>query len=556
MSFRALAVHFSAALFLSWAGKVAAQTAAPSATTNQPVAESRYTVAGTESLGSPTPESVSIGTTAPDVNTGVTTTKPGLLPTDVATAAPADDVVSDCPCNITPRFCDIGCCCDVIDCNVTDLSSVFAGCQAEESYAVCVESWLVFRGNVDPALITGNGSLFCVRDKGDVLDQQSPPALPKLPKLQDSYSFSLQGPLSSSLTRRAFYRADDVILTYYSRSSVIDVLRQPSPGGATAMCLDRNPAKFLRSGSLFCSRSVTRQSCLSDPGLSARSYFSDISLLKVSLFGLQVTLIPLSEWPDPLVQDGSCLNVVSQVGGHLFWAFPSLRALATPPPTVAPPPTTGLKSGAPLTGRFSSQVQPLTVQGVSVGGDCSTGPQARTPVLFQQNYMTGCTLRSVSHNCSELRSQLYGILRGVSTPDVVAMNAGGQRDWTRVITQDCAPPTPEETCDSGCLVPLSLSVHVLWAKRGLLSLPYSQILGAGFRFRCQSVTCPLSAPLAVTTQVTFAEATVYRTPAGGRKLPPDLWRRAKEPPLNRGTCSCALLGSIVGLTGFILSMTV
>lgn len=44
---------------------------------------------------------------------------------------------------------------------------------------------------------------------------------------------------------------------------------------------------------------------------------------------------------------------------------------------------------------------------------------------------------SQSSDCSELRSQIYGVLQGLATPDVIAMNFGSQLDWTRVITQEC-----------------------------------------------------------------------------------------------------------------------
>lgn len=44
---------------------------------------------------------------------------------------------------------------------------------------------------------------------------------------------------------------------------------------------------------------------------------------------------------------------------------------------------------------------------------------------------------SPSSDCSELRSQIYGILLELATPDAIAMNSGSQPDWTRVITQEC-----------------------------------------------------------------------------------------------------------------------
>lgn len=49
------------------------------------------------------------------------------------------------------------------------------------------------------------------------------------------------------------------------------------------LCLS-SLAEFLRSASLSCSRMVTRQSCTADANLNARSYFSDMSLIKVSKF--------------------------------------------------------------------------------------------------------------------------------------------------------------------------------------------------------------------------------------------------------------------------------
>ncbi|KPP56930.1 Tectonic-3-like, partial [Scleropages formosus] len=577
---------------------------------------------------------------------------------------------SDCPCDVTSRFCDIGCCCDVIDCNIADLSSVFTGCETEQRYGVCVESWLMFRGNVDPALITVNESVFCVRPQGNsaslrrspalsflgslmerflpmhISRAQTPsrsstllaagdpteqqvlpvlPVLPYLPKVQDSYSFSAQALQSSSPADRGFYMVilclrltgstfvDDVILSYYSGLSVIGVLRQPSRGTSTSLCVERNPARFLRSGSLSCSRLLTRQSCLSDPGFSARSYFSELSLLKI-------TVLPLAEWPEPHLENGSCFNVVSKSSAEelrTLYASPQveytvrytsgglvtkvtvnvtltdsdvdvqllqqhavryqvrvLLPLATPSPTPASTPAVGLKLGAPVTGRFNNKIEPvsfaemlkLTVQGVPQGGDCLNTPHARVPLLFGQNYITGCTFRAIPKNCSELQSQLYGVLQGVSTPDVVAMSAGSRPEWTRVITQDCISVPTEGLCQSGCVVPVSLSIQILWAKRGRLSLPQNYILGAKFLFSCRNVKCPLIAPVAVTTEVTFSEATVYPAPPRGQpqphwKFPFGFFSRGADerdsgPVLNCCACSKALWGSTAWLLGFILSVIV
>lgn len=36
--------------------------------------------------------------------------------------------LAGCLCDVTPDFCDIGCCCDVMDCGLLNLSSVFNNC--------------------------------------------------------------------------------------------------------------------------------------------------------------------------------------------------------------------------------------------------------------------------------------------------------------------------------------------------------------------------------------------------------------------------------------------
>ncbi|XP_023659468.2 tectonic-3-like [Paramormyrops kingsleyae] len=519
------------------------------------------------------------------------TTDAGLITTDV----PIKRSIG-CSCDISPQFCDIGCCCDFIDCGVSDLNTVFSGCETVESYAVCIESWLMFRGNVDPSLIAVNETFFCVKSLEDNLTiQQSRPALSWLPEIQDFYSFAEHRVQSSSPAARAFYKADDVILTYYNSSSLLGVFRQPSPGAGTDSCVDWNPGRFLRSLSFSCSRSLTAQSCLTDPSLNARSYFSGISLLKapfsqnVSLPGFTIPVVPLSEWPEPSIQNGSCLNVVSKVQHILQYTSSGTiikvtvnvtltdsnmdlqllqqhnvtYQLATPSATRGPTATVGLKPGASVIARFTDRVEPLTIQGISPGGECSSSLLSRAVILFPQNYITGCAYSSFSRSCSELRSQLYQILRGTSTPTFVAMNAGTQPNWTGVITQDCFSSPPDDSCESGCLLPLSLSVQLLWAQRGLLSLPQSQILGAKFLFRCKAVQCPLTTPLTVMTEVTFSDATIYPVPPRGQpepdwKVPFGFFSRGADEQENMPVLNCsgytdALWLCTLWAVGFILS---
>ncbi|XP_032358354.1 tectonic-3 isoform X2 [Etheostoma spectabile] len=491
------------------------------------------------------------GTTAVDSRstTALTASQAPLVVSEEPPATTVQPLVASegCLCDLTPDFCDIGCCCDTVDCGIANLSTVFTGCPQKAISGVCIEKWLMFRANVDSSLVTVTDSLFCVRPKDA---PQSLPALPQYPTLGDSYHFSPPAPTGSSHSRD-FYRVDDVIQTYFSSSSVRSLLHQPSPGAATALCINRNPAKFLRSVSLSCTRMLTPQSCTTDPNLKARSYFSNLNLIKIPIVeaaqvsDLLIPVTPLTDWPVPSEQNNSCVNVVKNVEfvigytgrGELTYATVNIVLadvdpnqlllqthsvqfqLATPSPTPKGPiPAVGLRVGSPVIGRFDGEVKPLTTLGLSQSGECSSDPSRRAVVLFKHNTVTGCTFSSPSSDCSELRSQIYGILQGLATPDVMAMNSGSQPDWTRAITQEC-PVSLQETCELGCVLPYSLSVRVLWARQGLLDLPQNYILGAKYLFQCQNFKCPQSSPIALTTEVTFVDTTVYPEPPRGLSQP-------------------------------------
>nr|XP_046232277.1 tectonic-3-like isoform X2 [Scatophagus argus] len=506
-----------------------------------------------DSIGVGTTEAVTVDSTVD--STAITTLTVSEAPT-VVTEAPSatttQPVVTSegCLCDLTPMFCDIGCCCDTVDCGIANLSTVFTRCPQKAISAVCIEKWLMFRANVDSSLVTVTESLFCIRSEDKA--PQSLPSPPQYPALGNSYHFSPPAPTSSSHSRD-FYRVDDVIQTYLSSSSVRGLLRQPSSGAAAALCINRNPAKFMRSVSLSCTRILTPQSCTTDPYLSAGSYFSNLSLIKIPIVeqaqvsDFLIPVTPVSDWPAPSEQNSSCVNVVTKVEfvigytgrGELTYATVNVVLadvdpnqlllqthsvefqLATPSPTPGEPiPAAGLSVGSPVIGRFDGEVMPLTTLGVSQSGECSS-QLSRASIHFTHNTITGCMFSSSSGDCSELRSQIYWILQGLATPNVIAMNWGSQPDWTRVIIQEC-PVSLQETCESGCVLPHSLSIQVLWARQGLLDLPQSYILGAKYLFQCKSFKCPMPSPIALTTEVTFVDTTVHPEPPRG--LPQPNWK--------------------------------
>ncbi|XP_034426228.1 tectonic-3-like isoform X1 [Hippoglossus hippoglossus] len=521
-------------------GAVTAATPAPGGTWDP---TGVWTTQVTETVSTVVTEAVS-----PEV-TEAWSTEAAAVSTESPPAATVqpEEAPQACLCDLTPGFCDIGCCCDSVDCGVANLSTVFTGCPQKALSGVCIEKWLMFRANVDSSLVTETDSLFCVRSEDKAA--KSFPALPPYPALGASYHFSPPAPTSSSHSR-PFYRVDDVIQTSFSNTYVRGLLRQPSPGAAATFCINRNPAKFLRSTSLSCTRMLTPQSCTSDPYLNARSYFSDLSLIKIpfaettQVSDFLIPVRPLSEWPAPVQLNNSCFNVVEKVEfiigytgrGELTYATVNIVLADVDPNQLllqthsvqfqlvtsssspgGQTPADGLRVGSPVIGRFDGNMATLTTLR-SQGGECSGDPSGRAPVLFPYNIITGCTFSSPSRDCSELRSQIYGILQGLATPDEIAMNSGSQLSWTRVVTQEC-PVDPQETCESGCLLPNSLSIQVLWARQGLLHLPQSYILGAKYIFKCRKFKCPGSSPLVLTTDVTFADTTVFPNPPRGSPQP-------------------------------------
>ncbi|XP_028331317.1 tectonic-3-like isoform X2 [Gouania willdenowi] len=522
----------------------------------------------TSSATSPTPGLWTETMEPTEVNTTEETTPfPALNFTENATIYSSEEPTAEAPlvttaqpvwtqpgclCDLTADFCDIGCCCDNADCGVANLSQVFVGCPQTPVSAVCVEEWLIFRANVDSSLVTVTDSLFCVQVK----DNTAKISLADLqyPTLGNSYHFSPSQPMVTTHHSRNFYKVDDVIQTYFSNSSVQNVLRQPSAGAAALFCMNRNPAKFLRSVSHFCTRTVTPQLCTTDPGLSARSYFADLSLIKIPISDISpgpevlIPVTPLSDWQAPSKINNSCLNAVKRVEfvigysgrGELTHATVQLSLadvklnqllmqthaikfqLAEPRPTLGEPiPAVGLQPGSPVIGRFDGEVKPVTSLGVSEAGECLSDPSNRSPILFTYNTISGCTFSSSALNCSELQSQIYRMLQGLAAPDAVAMNSGSKPDWTRVLVQDC-PVALQETCETGCQLPNALSIQVLWARQGPVDLPQSYILGAKYVFKCRKNKCPLSSPLTLTTKVTFADTTVY--PVAPRGFPQPRWK--------------------------------
>ncbi|XP_043982988.1 tectonic-1-like [Gambusia affinis] len=105
--------------------------------------------------------------------------------------------------------------------------------------------------------------------------------------------------------------------------------------------------------------------------------------------------------------------------------------------------------------------------------DCLKGPHQRSPVLFGQDYMSGCTLRLEDiTNCSLVSQSLLNVLRGPSPPQYVA-SFGNSRlenvlDWVPISMN----PMEAQSCN----IPLSLHLEIEWTKYGSLVNPQAQIV--------------------------------------------------------------------------------
>ncbi|KAK1333597.1 hypothetical protein QTO34_005982 [Cnephaeus nilssonii] len=470
-------------------------------------------------------------------------------------------VLPICVCDLTPGTCDINCCCDR-DCYLLHPRSVFSFClpgSVRSSSWVCVDNSLIFRSNSpfpSRVVMDLNGiKQFCVHvnNKPQTVNASNFQTLATEfgGKPFDS-TFQTQSPAP-------FYRAGDPILTYFSKWSVLSLLRQPQE---------------LELGTLYreqsCSKSTTcvrffknlADSCTLDPALNAVSYYN-FTVLKVprgmaDLQNMKVPVTLVSQAGSPLLAGNTCQNAVSQViyeietngtfgiqkvsvsfgqtnltvepGASLqqqfiirFRAFQS-TATSLPGPRSGNP---GYIVGKPLlalTGDISHSMTLLQSQG---DGTCSV---RRHKVQFGVNAMSGCKLRVKNVDCSHLQQEMYQTLHGRPRPEHVAIfgnaDPAQKAEWTRILSKNCSVSATH--CTSCCVIPVSLEIQVLWAYIGLQSNPQAHVSGARFLYQCQSIKDSQVTEMPLTTTVTFVDITQKPEPPRGQprtdwKLPFDFF---------------------------------
>uniref|UniRef100_A0A8C3LFD5 Tectonic family member 1 n=1 Tax=Chrysolophus pictus TaxID=9089 RepID=A0A8C3LFD5_CHRPC len=302
-------------------------------------------------------------------------------------------------------------------------------------------------------------------------------------------------------------------------------LRLPSPV-VSSWCSDANPAGFLVQQATKCIRSISLENCgnvqaasmlfyinssiLAVPKSSQMVNITVRSIVIQSLNGMQTLLNSSDVLRHPMVLNELCTNIVLGVSYHITYTDTgeiieaaasfvlgtvnkealsiqqsfeiSFTQVNTNPVPFSGNPgyVVGLAVRAGFKPQGSGIIQntnkysQLTILQSTANQDCLTALEARTPVLFGYNMISGCKLRiTAAMNCQPLAQILLDLLMGQSFPEYVASFGNSQAqdvlDWV--------PITHLRTSEqSSCQIPVALEIEVKWTKYGSLVNPQARIV--------------------------------------------------------------------------------
>ncbi|NXT95723.1 TECT1 protein, partial [Anhinga rufa] len=123
----------------------------------------------------------------------------------------------------------------------------------------------------------------------------------------------------------------------------------------------------------------------------------------------------------------------------------------------------------------------LTVLRSTSNQDCLAAQEARTPVLFGYNMISGCKLRiTAAMKCQPLTQTILDLLKGQSFPEYVASFGNSQAqdvlDWVPITHLHTSEQRIYKTFQSSCQIPISLEIEVKWTKYGSLVNPQARIV--------------------------------------------------------------------------------
>ncbi|XP_076981680.1 tectonic-3 isoform X2 [Tamandua tetradactyla] len=433
------------------------------------------------------------GTETPRAGPGISTVRPAVVTPSAPGNRTVDlfPVLPICVCDLTPGACDINCCCDR-DCFLLHPRTVFSFClpgSVKSSSWVCVDNSLIFRSNSpfsSRVFVDSNGiRQFCVHVNDSKLNYFQTLQKVNATNFQAlAVQFGGESFISTFEPQwlSPFYRAGDPILTYFTKWSLISLLRQPAGVGAWGLCAETNPAGFLQSKSTTCTRFFKNltSSCTSDAALDAASYFN-FTVLKVprgmtDLQNMKVPVTLVSQASSPLLSGNVCHNVVSQViyeidtngtfgiqkvsvsfvqtnltiepGASLeqhfiirFKAFQQSTTAAFTGPRSGNP---GYIVGKPLLVLIGDVSHSMTLLQSLGDGTCSV---KRHKVEFGVNAISGCKFRPKKGNCSQLQQEMYQTLHGGPRPECVAIfgnaDPAQKGEWVPILSRHCSVPDPQ-----------------------------------------------------------------------------------------------------------------
>uniref|UniRef100_A0A669P7Q6 Tectonic family member 1 n=1 Tax=Phasianus colchicus TaxID=9054 RepID=A0A669P7Q6_PHACC len=313
-------------------------------------------------------------------------------------------------------------------------------------------------------------------------------------------------------------------------------LRLPSPV-VSSWCSDANPAgwKMHLNSSLF-----------------AVEYSVNITVRSIviqSLNGMQTLLNSSDVLRHPMVLNELCTNIVLGVSYHITYTDTgeiieaaasfvlgtvnkealsiqqsfeiSFTQVNTNPVPFSGNPgyVVGLAVRAGIIQNTNKYSQ-LTILQSTANQDCLTAQEARTPVLFGYNMISGCKLRiTAAMNCQPLAQILLDLLMGQSFPEYVASFGNSQAqdvlDWV--------PITHLRTSEqSSCQIPVALEIEVKWTKYGSLVNPQARIVNVTLPLGRER-TIPITSSVVFTDISSPAEPGYKAWPTINAKLPHDFF---------------------------------
>ncbi|XP_067941943.1 tectonic-1-like [Watersipora subatra] len=508
-----------------------------------------------------------------------------------------------CTCDLTPSICDINCCCDD-ECSAMN-RLVFSACD-DEADAVAVFSNLcsyetkVFNDFSVTTTTVRNPFAFCIwRELNASRHYYNPIELLKTNESFHSfesaytgYRYSYQYELPSPRTTLANYKSGDTIITLTQLS--VGIFYVPTKLGVTNSCIDRNPAKFLHDYSSSCLRNLIkplRIECEVDISLHAHTLAAQLSDMEVkkrpdagasAADRLPINITGDTQPPFYNTDQQRCTGVVTEVAftvQHEAGVLVSVSAHITISDlsgdltaveqkysitylAAGSTPSTFQRSGNPgyiigkplLAGRRvndyidlnGDRTQYLTMITASADGDCNSDRLRRTPVLFGQNFRSGCTWKlsdtDVS-SCRDLQSDILEALLGPSgslaSDNAIYIASFGNSsvlkagDWVPVFVVN-------RMSDKVC-VGISAHLEIYYSNVGSLSNPQAMVVGAELFLEYRDLNYVCLGPfcryqniqqtqnLEMVTSVAFvdvsqsAKAAIAAKPVTSSKLPPNFF---------------------------------